>query len=147
MKIINKAIDLIGFVSLVLFVGIIVSIPSWIVSEYIKSMEREIPDEQKLFNLATEKMNDILATNNFVDHNIDDCDYNCRVDRQKADGFGENLYRFPGDCSYENAFSQWLKSEKHKAILDKINTNTVLLTNHNGDYCYMVHEFIFKKDQ
>jgi hypothetical protein len=99
---------------------------------------------ERLHDMADEKLQHMLKTNSFVDHNIDSCDYHCRRLRHEVTAYwvGENLYRNKGECDLVNAFKLWEKSPTHKANLDHSKTNEIMLTAKNADYCYIVHEFI-----
>lgn len=102
-----------------------------------------------LYRLATDKLNELIATDYWDHTNQDGCDLHCRsiraaIETNNASTYdiGENLYH--GSCSVDEAMNLWHKSPTHEEILKKPYEYAYIAIGHknNSTECYIVYDII-----
>jgi hypothetical protein len=93
--------------------------------------------------LARDKMQAMVTENNFDHISVDGCDLRCRRIKNETGitWVGENLYR-GNNCDYQFAYKMWMESKTHRDNLEHAFDYSVLLTERNAEYCYMVQIFV-----
>lgn len=106
------------------------------VDEIVSETEEDL--QQRMYQVATEKMEDLQA-GNWSHTNLDGCDLGCRTKRHGTSHlyYGENLYR--GVCSINTMYRMWMESPSHKEVLESNYRYAVLLVEPDGNGgCYAV---------
>lgn len=118
-------------------------VTSYIVSptkvKYIAQNNNVNSQMYALNQLAINKINDLISTNQWSHVNSDGCNLTCRTNMLNINGWtGENLY-FGTSCDIRNAITLWEQSPSHFKVLNhQYDYGTIQIYRKDSDHCYIV---------